>query len=128
MRLAVGQRFTARRTFTSVDVEEFARISGDRGSHHVRPDETGRVMIQGLLTASVPSKIGGDLNYIARKAEFEFVRPVFTGDTVVAEATVAEIKDSERGLWVKMTVLCKNQEGKEVLKGSIDGLIRDEAT
>jgi acyl dehydratase len=81
-------------------------------------------MLQGLLTASLPTKIGGDLNYIARMATFEFLRPVFTGDTVTAEAEVASVSSSEKGLRVVMKIVCKNQEGKEVLVGTTDGLIR----
>ncbi len=84
MKIRVGQRVTHERTFTAKDVELFAELSGDRGMHHMQPDSEGRTMVQGLLTATVPTKLGGDINFIAREMAFEFVRPVFVGDTVRA--------------------------------------------
>ncbi len=38
------------------------------------------LMAHGLLTATLPTKLGGDLNYIARTMEFEFLRPVYAGE------------------------------------------------
>lgn len=84
--LRKGQKFSFVRHFVAEDVEAFAKVSGDRGIHHMKPDESGRVMLQGLLTATLPTELGGDLNYIARTMNFEFLRPVFEGDTVTAEA------------------------------------------
>ena len=126
MILLEGQVFTFERRFTLDDVESFARISGDRGIHHVRPDREGKIMLQGLLTATLPTKIGGDLNYIAREMDFEFLRPVFVGDTVTARAVVEKVVESNKGLNVKMSVVCKNQDGRDVLVGWTDGLIRRE--
>ena len=83
-------------------------------------------MLQGLLTATLPTKIGGDLDYVARKMDFEFLRPVFVGDTVTARAVVEKTEQSEKGLRVKMNVVCRNQEGRDVLIGKTDGLIRKE--
>ena len=40
------------RTFTKEDVEVFTKVSGDKGDHHANPDELGRVMVQGMLTAT----------------------------------------------------------------------------
>jgi 3-hydroxybutyryl-CoA dehydratase len=120
----VGQKSTYTRTFTREDVVAFAEISGDRGVHHMVPDGQGRVMIQGLLTATLPTKLGGDLNYIARKMEFEFLRPVFVGDTVTCEGTVTGVKESDDRLVVSMSITCRNQDGKEVLRGGTEGIIR----
>ena len=102
----------------------FAEISGDRGVHHMVPDRDGRIMIQGLLTATLPTKLGGDLNYIARKMTFEFLRPVFVGDTVTCEGTVLKAEESDDRLVVSMSVLCRNQDGKDVLRGETEGIIR----
>ena len=88
------------------------------------PDSKGRVMVQGLLTATLPTKLGGDLNYIARKMTFEFIRPVFVGDTVTCEGTVVEVAESEDRFDVSLSFGCRNQEGKEVLRGGTVGIIR----
>ena len=53
-----GDVATYSRTFTTEDVEQFGELSGDRGSHH----ETDTPMVHGLLTATLPTKLGGDLD------------------------------------------------------------------
>ena len=88
------------------------------------PDPKGRIMVQGLLTATLPTKLGGDLNYIARRITFEFLRPVFVGDTVTCEGTVLNVAESEDRLEVSMSFRCTNQAGKEVLRGGTEGIIR----
>ena len=59
MNIKVGQKAVYEHTFTIKDIETFASDSGDKGSHHIHPDAEGRIMVQGLLTASVPTKLGG---------------------------------------------------------------------
>lgn len=39
-------------------------------------DENGRLMVHGLLTASIGTKVGEELHYIARELVSEFIRPV----------------------------------------------------
>jgi 3-hydroxybutyryl-CoA dehydratase len=119
-----GQKESYSRTFTSADVKAFSEISGDRGIHHVVPDPKGRVMVQGLLTACLPTKLGGDLNYIAAEMSFKFVRPVFVGETITCEAEVVEATTAEGRQKVSMDIVCKNQDGKEVLLGKTSGIIR----
>ncbi|MGG4396155.1 enoyl-CoA hydratase [Paenibacillus thiaminolyticus] len=125
MMIQINDVFTWERTFTKEDVLEFGRISGDQGRHHVEPDERGRVMVQGLLTASIGTKIGGDLNYIAREMISEFIRPVFTGDTITCEVTLTKIEQLEGVKKVEIKSIYRNQLGKEVLIGSSHGIIRD---
>ena len=52
-------------------------------------------MVQGLLTATLPTKVGGDWNYIAREMNFEFLRPVFTGDTIRCEVTITQLEQAD---------------------------------
>jgi len=122
--LRKGQKFSFVRHFVAEDVEAFSKVSGDRGIHHMEPDESGKVMLQGLLTATLPTKLGGDLNYIARTMNFEFLRPVFAGDTVTAEAVIEDVSHAEKGARVKIRYVCRNQDGKEVLVGTTDGIVR----
>ncbi len=124
MAIEEGQKFTWQRTFTAEDVEEFARLSGDRGTHHLRRDERGRIMVHGLLTATLPTKIGGDLDYLAREMTFEFLRPVFVGDTVRVEAVVTKVQPEAGHLGLAVNFECYNQEGKKVLAGSSRGVVR----
>ncbi|RFU68201.1 MaoC family dehydratase [Bacillus sp. V59.32b] len=124
MTVQTGDVFTWERTFSEEDVFQFAEISGDKGIHHMKKDEKGRLMVQGLLTASIGTKIGGDLNYIARDMNNEFLRPVFTGDTITCELTIVEAEQMEGFKKIAMQTVYRNQNGKEVLGGSSRGIIR----
>lgn len=122
--LKVGEIIKFERTFTVEDVELFTKISRDEGSHHVTPDEQGRLVIQGLLTATLPTKVGGDHNVLARTMYFEFLRPVFTGDTIICEVKIEKYERQENNRTaIIASFLCENQNEKEVLKGNFSGVI-----
>jgi 3-hydroxybutyryl-CoA dehydratase len=121
--LKVGDIISFERTFTAEDVELFTKISRDEGSHHVTPDEQGRLVIQGLLTATLPTKIGGDNNVLARTMNFEFLRPVFTGDTIICEVTIDQFEKLDNRTRINASFLCKNQYEKAVLRGNFSGVI-----
>lgn len=112
------------RKFTEEDIQLFNSISGDQGVHHVVPDEQGRLMVHGLLTATLPTKIGGDLNFVAREMKFQFHRPVFTGDTIRCECTIVELEPAEQYTNVRTEFVCRNQHGKEVMTGWALGVIK----
>src|SRR5258706_7449348 len=84
------------RTFTEADIRLFNEVSGDQGVHHVTPDERGRLMIHGLLTATLPTKIGGDMNFIASDMKVQFLLPVFAGHTVSCVLNVAVVQSADR--------------------------------
>lgn len=123
MSLKVGDVISFTRTFTTRDVELFTEISGDEGIHHRTPDEQGRLVIQGLLTATLPTKIGGDANVLARTMNFEFLRPVFTGDTITCYVEIEKYEPEKNRIAIVTSFHCINQIEKEVLKGSFAGVI-----
>ena len=125
--MKVGDIVSWRRTFTDDDVRLFNKISGDEGVHHVRPDEQGRLMVHGLLTATLPTKIGGDMNFIAREMRFQFHRPVFAGDTVSCEVTIVALEPADKYTNVRSEFVCRNQNGKEVMSGYALGAVRQPA-
>lgn len=122
--MQVGDTTSWERTFTIEDVERFGQISGDLGVHHVKPDAQGRLLVQGLLTATLPTKLGGDLNFIARDMTFQFLRPVFTGDTIHCENTITRLEVQEERTLVEAAFTRRNQQGKEVLTGQVRGIVR----
>ena len=125
MDLKIGDIFTWGRTFNEEEVMQFAELSGDKGIHHMERDEKGRLMVHGLFTASISTKIGGDLNFIAREMVNDFVRPVFTGDTITCEVEVTNVEQGERYKKIKLKSTYRNQVGKVVINGTIDGIIRN---
>lgn len=125
MNLKVGDVFSWERTFTEEEILTFARLSGDQGRHHMQRDAQGRLMVHGLLIASVPTKIGGDLNYIAREMVIEFLHPVFAGETIHCELKITGVTPMEGYTRVSMETACRNQHGKEVVIGRSHGIIRE---
>ncbi|OAT83478.1 enoyl-CoA hydratase [Bacillus sp. MKU004] len=112
------------RRFTIKDVELFTKISRDEGIHHMTPDEQGRLVVQGLLTATLPTKVGGDHNVLARKMTFEFLRPVFTGDTIRCTVRIDRYEKDQRDRYaITASFQCENQYGKAVLTGGFAGVI-----
>jgi len=123
--MQVGDTTSWERTFTEEDVRLFGELSGDQGIHHVESDEQGRLMVQGLLTATLPTKLGGDMNFIAREMAFEFLRPVFAGDTIRCEATITQNEQADGHINVAVSFECRNQKDKIVLTGHTHGIIRE---
>lgn len=123
MSLKVGDIIIFERTFKTEDVELFTKVSGDEGIHHLTQDEQGRLVVQGLLTATLPTKVGGDNNVLARTMNFEFTRPVFTGDTIICEVTIEQFAKQDNRTQITTSFICTNQNKKEVLRGSFAGVI-----
>lgn len=96
MVLQIGEKITFERTFTKEDVELFTKVSKDEGAHHITPDEQGRFVVQGLLTATLPTKVGGDYNVLARNMNFEFLRPVFSEDTIRCDVIIEQFERDEK--------------------------------
>lgn len=122
--MKVGDIFTWQRSFTEADIRLFGKLSGDEGTHHVQSGEQGRLMAQGLLTATLPTKIGGDLNFIAREMSFQFLRPVYEADTIECQVTITDLREESDVVTVASKWICRNQRGKEVMNGHAVGIIR----
>jgi acyl dehydratase len=123
--LELGNTSRWSRVFTVEDVRHFSEVSGDQGAHHVELDSEGRLMVQGLLTATLPTKLGGDLNYLAREMVFEFLRPVFTGDEIGCLCTATRVEKQPGRTYVEFAISCTNPSGKEVLRATTKGVILD---
>jgi acyl dehydratase len=120
----VGDELISIRTITEEDIRLFGKLTGDVGVHHVEADTQGRLMAQGLLTASLPTKIGGDLNFVAREMTFRFVRPVYAGDMIECRVTLTDIREEPEFVNVSSQWTCVNQRGKEVMNGNAVGIVR----
>jgi len=122
--LQIGQTFTFRRTFTEGDVALFCGVTGDYNPYHlddafVRGSWYRRRIIPGLLTASLVTHIGGLLGFLATEMTFQYLAPVYIGDTITCTMTVTEKNEAKR--LVMATATFVNQEGKEVLKAWVSG-------
>lgn len=119
--LQPGQTFEWTRSITAEDVRRFAEVTGDLGAHHVRPDPQGRLVAHGLLTATLPTKLGGDLNFLARTMTFEFLKPVWSGDTLTCRGVVDSAVPDGSKTRLSFSFDVVNQNGEVVMRGASSG-------
>jgi acyl dehydratase len=120
-----GTTLRYERTFTVEEVEAFADLSEDRGEHHRRPDEQGRLLVHDLLTVTMPTKIGGDLDVLAREMTFDFHRPVCTGQRIGCEVTPDAVDydgDGDRAD-IEADIVCHRDGDEVVLTGEFEGVV-----
>lgn len=122
--LAVGDRGRLSKVLTEVDVLSFANASGDRNPVHLDDDYArasifgGRV-VHGVLTAGLISAVLGGvlpgLGTIFTELHIKFLKPVYLGERVTAEAIVTEIINPKR---VRLLVAARNEAGEDVALGN----------
>lgn len=120
----VGQTFMFRRTFTDGDVALFCGVTGDYNPYHqdesfARESWFGRLTIPGLLTGSMLTHIGGLLGFLATEMFFEYLAPVFVGDTILCTVTVTEKDEEKRRVTASAEFM--NQDDVEVLRATFSG-------
>jgi len=121
---------SAGRTITETDIVNFAGITGDYTQIHTNAEVArqgvfGRRIAHGLLGLSVASGLLVQLGFIEgtvlafRELTWKFSQPVFIGDTIHTEATVAKLKAMRRlgGGTVTFDVRVINQEDEVVQRG-----------
>jgi acyl dehydratase len=132
-----SETHTRVRTFTAEEVEQFAAITGDDQARHTEPDDRGRRMVQGLLTGSMVTAIGGSMEMLARSIEFHFVRPVYTGETIRCVWENQRVDERPDGWDVMAQVTFERIDGEHgdddpdgpdgvpVLEATVEGLVRE---
>ena len=118
-----GDVITHERAFTPDEVREFGSMTGDTQAIHTDPDDDGRLIVQGLLSGSIVTKIGGDLGYIARTIEYEFLKPVYTGESITCELTVSRVMDRDDRYNLENDVVFRNEDEEVVIEAHSTGLI-----
>lgn len=119
-----GRTFAFSRTFTEGDVALFCGVTGDHNPYHqdesfARESWYGRRTIPGLLTGSMLTHIGGMIGFLATEMSFEYLAPVFAGDTITCTVTVLE-KDEPRRR-VECGADFVNQDGTQVIRARFAG-------
>ncbi|MFC4405226.1 dehydratase [Haloarchaeobius iranensis] len=91
-------------------------------------DADGRLLVHGLLTATLPTAVGGEYDVLADRMAFEFPRPVHTGDTVTCTVTFHTVESTDAGHRVAADGVCRNEADGVVLRFEFGGLIRRSGT
>ena len=121
--MEIGDILAWERSFTVEEVAAFCRVTGDLARHHTEPDPAGRLMVPGLLTASLPTRIGGTLDFLVQEATFEFRRPVWTGERIRCEVTITDLTADGDRTRMHADLRCFRPGGREVLVGRCRGFV-----
>ena len=133
--LNVGDSWRSQgRTVTETDVINFASMTGDYNPLHVdrefaSNESFGKPIAHGLLGLSWAAGLGSHYPNIRTRAflaidKWEFVQPIYPGDTVYVESDVTDLQPKGRrsGLvtWNRRLI---NQNGIEVQRGTFRTLV-----
>jgi 3-hydroxybutyryl-CoA dehydratase len=122
--IQVGDKASFSKTISESDVYQFAGITGDFNELHINQPAAEQSLfksrvVHGCLADSLVSTVLG-MKYPGKGTIFleksvSYLKPVYIGDTVTAELTVAEKRERGRVLF---DVSYYNQEGTEVIRGT----------
>lgn len=133
--LPIGEPWKSRaRTVTEADVVHFAGLTGDFDPLHVdheyaRATPFRQPIAHGLLGLSLVAGLASDHPWAKTEAfvairEWQFLKPIFIGDTVHAVTEVVEKapKNRRRGqiIWRRRLI---NQRGEIVQEGTFETLV-----
>ncbi len=122
--LKVGDEFTYTRTLGEGECALFVAASGDFNPYHTdegfaRRHRFGRRIVPGLLTVSLFTHVGGELGFLATRMTFEFLAPVFLGDTVTVHGKISSVDADHRS--IRIVGDATNQDGAHVLRAEAEG-------
>lgn len=118
-----GDVITHERAFTPEEVREFGSMTGDTQAIHTDPDDDGRLIVQGLLSGSIMTSIGSELEYTARTIAYEFFKPVYTGESITCELTVTAVTEQDDRYQLENDVVFRNETDDVVIEAHSSGLI-----
>jgi 3-hydroxybutyryl-CoA dehydratase len=82
-------------------------------------------MVHGLLLGTLPTMVGGELNFLAREMTFEFLRPVFTGEPVQCDVVLTKWEPAGDRILVEAEWKCTNRDQLSVMRGRAVGVVRN---
>jgi 3-hydroxybutyryl-CoA dehydratase len=106
------------------DIADFVHAVGDYNPVHSDPAYAATTMFKspiapGIFTAGLISAVIGTTlpgpGAIYLSQSLKFMKPVYAGDTITARVEVAEVIRERNRL--RLTTVCLNQRGEEVLSG-----------
>ena len=123
-----GDTWITRRTFSEEETMAFGDLIRDYNPVHY-DDRFAAVkgftdrILHGLLTASMICEPGGQSGWLATSMRFDFLKPVYFGDTIECRLTIVDI-DERGSATAKATYT--NQHGDVVLEAELAGRLPGE--
>jgi 3-hydroxybutyryl-CoA dehydratase len=111
--------------------EDFAKISGDFNPLHMdeqfaKKSKFGRRICHGMLLSSFFSRLVGmylpGKNALYFSQNLNFVEPCFIGDKIIVKGEVIDKSEATRMIKIKTTI--KNREGRELIQGTAQVVVR----
>lgn len=123
--LKKGDRIIYSKTFTKEEVAYFGKTMGFMGRHHEIANDQDQLLNQGLLTAILTNRIGGEYNILMYRMEFDFLKKVWTGEemTVINDVTSIVEKKSRQHIEIESNIY--NESDELVLKAILKGILLD---
>lgn len=123
-KIEIGKSYEFSKTFTSDNVNDFAKISEDHNRIHIDNDFAsrsifGKRVVHGILLTSMFSKIFGTIypgeGGIYQSQSATFLKPVFLNEEIIARVTLREF-DYNKNKGIFLTE-CFKLNGDLVLTG-----------
>ena len=120
----VGDTASITKSFSSGDVQSFAKISGDNNPIHLDEEfasttQFGKRLVHGILTSGLISALLGMTlpgpGSVYLKQILNFRAPVYLGDVITAEVELTHVREDKPILTLE--TICKNQDGVIVIDG-----------
>jgi acyl dehydratase len=120
LKYKIGQSASTTKTFTKNDVLQFAQLTGDTNSIHIKPNNEGNVIVHGCLLLGMFSAIGGtilpgDGAFLVKVSDLKIVNPVFSDQKVVAELKIT--RNMKNKFLETIGVIKCGESGKVLLEG-----------
>ena len=124
-RLGPGTTIRFTRTFTAKDVEAFGHLTRDYNPVHYETRFTDLkgftgLICHGLLVGSMICEPGGQWAWLAAGMSFQFLKPVYIGDTVTCETTLREVDEHGRA---RAEAIFTNQRAEVVMRAELTGFL-----
>lgn len=125
MRLNKGEKIIYERVFTKKDVYDYAENANFWGKHHESPNDRGEYLLQGLLTASLTNKIGGDYDILMYKMDFDFLKKAYTGIKIKSINVVDNVENKRGKNFIDITSDVYDENGDHLIHAILKGILLD---
>lgn len=125
MRLNKDDEVVYERVFTEKDLKDYATIANFWGKHHEIPNDKSEYLLQGLLTASLTNKIGGDYDILMYKMEFDFLKKAYTGRKLKCVNVVDSLINKGGKNFIDIISDVYDENGDHLLHGFLRGILLD---
>lgn len=125
MNLKVGQTASITKSFSSEDVERFAKLSMDTNKVHLDEEYAknsifGQRIVHGYLSGSLISAVIGTIlpgeGSIYLHQDMDFRHPVYHNEEITATVTIERIREDKHICYLH--TVCVNRDGEVKIEGN----------